>query len=123
MISYADAFPLLSVSPTPKFAGISTSREYVDCPDKTKAMSYREMKEWLDGLDDRDLDSTMLVQMGRLVFAWGRPITYENGGPGTYNPILVETKTEIHETPVWWKSLWGKYEALADSHPKAKKEK
>ena len=101
MISYADAFPLLSVSPTPEFVGMSTSREFVNCPDKTEAMSYREMKKWLDGLDDHVLDSTMLILMGGLTFAWGRPITYKLGGPGTYNPILVETKKTVTQTPDW----------------------
>jgi hypothetical protein len=105
MISYADAFPTMSVSPTPKFSGMYTTREFVDCPDDTKAMTWREMKEWLNGLKDYELDGIMLVQMGRLVFAWGRPITYEYGGPATFNPILVETKTIIHNPSEHWKEL------------------
>jgi hypothetical protein len=104
MISYADAFPLLSVNPSPGFVGVfPTSRELIDCPDGTEAMTYREMKEWLDGLDNRVLDSTMLLNVGKLVFAWGRPITYEYDGPGTYNPILVKTKTTTWKD--WFKDI------------------
>lgn len=91
MISYADAFPLLSVSPIPKVVCIAP-RSKLDIPSDIEAMTYHELKTWLDGLNEDELSQTMTLQMGRLIFAWGRPITYEMGGPGTYNPILVEKK-------------------------------
>jgi len=93
MINYSEAFPTLNVRVNPGFVTVApTTTELVDIPDDTKAMTYRELKEWVNGLDEERLDQTMLLEMGRLVFAWGRPLTLERGGPGTYNPILVEKK-------------------------------